>query len=98
MLMFLFCFLLVVSFVNVFVIGVERRVFLFKQKTAYEMRISDGSSDVCSSDLITCGSIEVRGREMKTLALMAKAHIITDYKSERQIGSASCREGVCQYV
>src|SRR3546814_3952837 len=26
-------------------------VFVFKQKTAYEMRISDGSSDVCSSDL-----------------------------------------------
>src|SRR3546814_7184884 len=25
--------------------------FLFKQKTAYEMRISDLSSDVCSSDL-----------------------------------------------
>src|SRR3546814_3725407 len=25
--------------------------FLFKQKTAYEMRISDRSSDVCSSDL-----------------------------------------------
>src|SRR3546814_7821468 len=27
------------------------RVFCFKQKTAYEMRISDWSSDVCSSDL-----------------------------------------------
>src|SRR3546814_5297689 len=27
-------------------------VFCFKQKTAYEMRISDWSSDVCSSDLI----------------------------------------------
>src|SRR3546814_1955602 len=26
--------------------------FFFKQKTAYEMRISDWSSDVCSSDLI----------------------------------------------
>src|SRR3546814_19348872 len=26
--------------------------FCFKQKTAYEMRISDWSSDVCSSDLI----------------------------------------------
>src|SRR3546814_5337341 len=26
-------------------------VFVFKQKTAYEMRISDCSSDVCSSDL-----------------------------------------------
>src|SRR3546814_18799442 len=29
--------------------------FFFKQKTAYEMRISDWSSDVCSSDL-TCGA------------------------------------------
>src|SRR3546814_3947147 len=27
--------------------------FFFKQKTAYEMRISDWSSDVCSSDLVT---------------------------------------------
>src|SRR3546814_8690189 len=27
--------------------------FFFKQKTAYEMRISDWSSDVCSSDLLT---------------------------------------------
>src|SRR3546814_13768991 len=27
-------------------------VFFFKQKTAYEIRISDWSSDVCSSDLI----------------------------------------------
>src|SRR3546814_2624798 len=30
---------------------VLRIVFFFKQKTAYEMRISDWSSDVCSSDL-----------------------------------------------
>src|SRR3546814_9113797 len=29
-------------------------VFFFKQKTAYEMRISDWSSDVCSSDLRDC--------------------------------------------
>src|SRR3546814_1394020 len=29
--------------------------FFFKQKTAYEMRISDWSSDVCSSDLIQIG-------------------------------------------
>src|SRR3546814_3186749 len=33
--------------------------FFFKQKTAYEMRISDWSSDVCSSDLSP--SILVRG-------------------------------------
>src|SRR3546814_762379 len=31
-------------------------VFFFRQKTAYEMRISDWSSDVCSSDLLRIGS------------------------------------------
>src|SRR3546814_8148915 len=31
--------------------------FCFKQKTAYEMRISDWSSDVCSSDLIRSLSV-----------------------------------------
>src|SRR3546814_8186171 len=31
------------------------RFFFFKQKTAYEMRISDWSSDVCSSDLALAG-------------------------------------------
>src|SRR3546814_18522590 len=35
-------------------------VFVFKQKTAYEMRISDWSSDVCSSDL--------KGRERRRIA------------------------------
>src|SRR3546814_5583644 len=33
-------------------VSVIRFVFFFKQKTAYEMRISDWSSDVCSSDLL----------------------------------------------
>src|SRR3546814_10487112 len=32
---------------------------LFKQKTAYEMRISDWSSDVCSSDLIAREAVAV---------------------------------------
>src|SRR3546814_4322777 len=31
--------------------------FFFKQKTAYEMRISDWSSDVCSSDLLICACL-----------------------------------------
>src|SRR3546814_1408576 len=31
--------------------GIRELLFFFKQKTAYEMRISDWSSDVCSSDL-----------------------------------------------
>src|SRR3546814_9052423 len=34
--------------------------FFFKQKTAYEMRISDWSSDVCSSDLVTRARMEVK--------------------------------------
>src|SRR3546814_18438627 len=34
--------------------------FFFKQKTAYEMRISDWSSDVCSSDLDRGGVREQR--------------------------------------
>src|SRR3546814_4232787 len=37
-------------------------VFFFKQKTAYEMRISDWSSDVCSSDL----TISVWGRSLRS--------------------------------
>src|SRR3546814_1361333 len=37
--------------------------FVFKQKTAYEMRISDWSSDVCSSDLLLAQQrIEYRDR------------------------------------
>src|SRR3546814_10241479 len=40
--------------------------FFFKQKTAYEMRISDWSSDVCSSDL------HVRGFVMVTAGALAE--------------------------
>src|SRR3546814_9781395 len=36
--------------------------FFFKQKTAYEMRISDWSSDVCSSDLLEVGVLFGIGR------------------------------------
>src|SRR3546814_1667778 len=35
--------------------------FFFKQKTAYEMRISDWSSDVCSSDLVDLGPVGQAG-------------------------------------
>src|SRR3546814_9051225 len=38
--------------------------FFFKQKTAYEMRISDWSSDVCSSDLRAKADAAFRGREI----------------------------------
>src|SRR3546814_2991924 len=42
--------LVVVLYVSVYCIYMY--FFFFKQKTAYEMRISDWSSDVCSSDLV----------------------------------------------
>src|SRR3546814_8462537 len=39
--------------------------FFFKQKTAYEMRISDWSSDVCSSDLAGDDVAELRARTLE---------------------------------
>src|SRR3546814_8316808 len=46
-----------VSILNYIYILIVVGVFIFfKQKTAYEMRISDWSSDVCSSDLHTAGA------------------------------------------
>src|SRR3546814_6898077 len=41
--------------------------FFFKQKTAYEMRISDWSSDVCSSDLVIFGQQAVVDQTLITL-------------------------------
>src|SRR3546814_2423253 len=50
--------------------------FFFKQKTAYEMRISDWSSDVCSSDLASGGSITmVAGDEH-----LAKVTYVEDFR------------------
>src|SRR3546814_5247310 len=42
--------------------------FFFKQKTAYEMRISDWSSDVCSSDLLARQLYESQGEAFDALA------------------------------
>src|SRR3546814_6237509 len=54
--------------------------FFFKQKTAYEMRISDWSSDVCSSDLHAVpGMIEV----VETLyGLGVPLYAITNFSAE----------------
>src|SRR3546814_6691982 len=48
--------------------------FFFKQKTAYEMRISDWSSDVCSSDLIPV-SQTAPGTDVDTLLNAAEPTI-----------------------
>src|SRR3546814_1816048 len=123
--------------------------FFFKQKTAYEMRISDWSSDVCSSDLCVCwrpmsycgcpasaprvrlrSAYAAGARPTKTfprrcvLAASGKGDVaVTDegaagdafpgtrflprsadyghpvfLSRPHEIGRASCRERVCQYV
>src|SRR3546814_7642579 len=75
--------------------------FFFKQKTAYEMRISDWSSDVCSSDLLSHESLLVRCRSSPLrswcLGNRQPSHSTTRHFS-RQIGRASCRDRVCPYV
>src|SRR3546814_8719465 len=77
-------------------------LFFFKQKTAYEMRISDWSSDVCSSDLDS-GRLPIRGRaseipRMPKLPRLNRARYAFLHDVIMEIGRASCRERVCQYV
>src|SRR3546814_1149833 len=57
-------------FLMILIVFVMIFSFLFKQKTAYEMRISDWSSDVCSSDLepllATPGKLVKAGRHRRS--------------------------------
>src|SRR3546814_4768231 len=73
-------------------------IFFFKQKTAYEMRISDWSSDVCSSDLITKRNAPVIPRvnnHQNQRANRAPARMATPTRSEeRRVGKecvSTCR-------
>src|SRR3546814_16569685 len=51
--------------------------FFFKQKTAYEMRISDWSSDVCSSDLIGVVAAMLIGPERLPRYAESLARLVT---------------------
>src|SRR3546814_4169398 len=51
-------------------------LFFFKQKTAYEMRISDWSSDVCSSDLAHPCAAKRRSRQQWERADLARETIV----------------------
>src|SRR3546814_984239 len=95
--------------------------FFFKQKTAYEMRISDWSSDVCSSDLSRArvnrsGLLRYarndqlwigrpyeikpvgRGIQSQRIAVGGIKRRLQIARRPFEIGRASCRERVCQYV
>src|SRR3546814_10850637 len=101
---------------------------VFKQKTAYEMRISDWSSDVCSSDLqrshqrghqlayrlalrlrqaeegidhrAVLGTHRLRqaAAPSSTRCLPPKRSTCGSTPDRPEIGRASCRGRVCQYV
>src|SRR3546814_3189077 len=98
-------------------------IFFCKQKTAYEMRISVWSSDVCSSDLCGRSGLKLPAlslglwhnfggdtphRTKQALCRKAFDLGITHFDlannygpppgSAEEIGRASCRERVCQYV
>src|SRR3546814_3877674 len=98
--------------------------FFFKKKTAYEMRISDWSSDVCSSDLVReiidasrYSAVSARYKiyiidEVHMLSKNAFNALLKTLEEppehvkflfattevNKEIGRASCRERVCQYV
>src|SRR3546814_11541334 len=103
--------------------------FFFKQETAYDMRISDWSSDVCSSDLlfvhvVAAGSLSAAARargispamvSKRIARLEARLGVRLLHRTTRRlaltprgavfhrdmvadIGRASCRDRVCQYV
>src|SRR3546814_5689648 len=62
--------------------------FFFKQKTAYEMRISDWSSDVCSSDLAWCVRL-VADKQDEWLKDLREA--LTNVEKVRGEGPANAR-------
>src|SRR3546814_5209934 len=68
--------------------------FFFKQKTAYEMRISDWSSDVCSSDLQAGASdAEIAATMERVRALTEEKKILQDIFGDQSDPTAEMRKG-----
>src|SRR3546814_5631432 len=54
--------------------------FFFNQKTAYEMRISDWSSDVCSSDLSGAAAHSFGNLAQRGFKLAQAGHFVSDLR------------------
>src|SRR3546814_2209342 len=88
--------------------------FFFNQQTAYEMRISDWSSDVCSSDLTGAGQAKAwkslldvagaghvaHGGGLRLCKRIFHGGLTGNHSGEQlpEIGRASCSDRVCKYV
>src|SRR3546814_10202118 len=70
-------------------------VFFFKQKTAYEMRISDWSSDVCSSDLANAvATVNAIRAALPGFSHLMPADVEIHRSEERRVGKecvSTCR-------
>src|SRR3546814_15995226 len=70
------------------------RCFFFKQKTAYEMRISDWSSDVCSSDLLVTLAVELGHRHREDVVARTAMHDVRAVAAEDHIVAVAAVDGV----
>src|SRR3546814_6384248 len=68
--------------------------FFFKQKTAYEMRISDWSSDVCSSDLPSSGTSKFNVSEKGPEPIPVFPNIPVDPSNTMNAAAFACVEVV----
>src|SRR3546814_5327873 len=67
--------------------------FFFKQKTAYEMRISDWSSDVCSSDLLVSAPVtDDQGRLIGRVTISEVVDVIQEDSQEQALSRAGLQE------
>src|SRR3546814_9207266 len=65
--------------------------FFFKQKTAYEVRISDWSSDVCSSDLSAVREIRIQVEHRRGTRLVRQLQIEMAVATGADPGPRECR-------
>src|SRR3546814_10586138 len=80
-------------------VSVVGLVFFFKEKTAYEMRISDWSSDVCSSDLTyKSEEAQAKRRFVADFAAATKPGLLIDLGCNTGAYSEAALEGGARRV
>src|SRR3546814_1772399 len=73
----------------IFCVHVCNCIFFFKQKTAYEMRISDWSSDVCSSDLRCVTTVPRLRVQLRRVHSVQRADTCRSFERDTHLYSSS---------